>query len=303
MRTHYMSNVRRLLWCLCLISVSLTACNKSNPPNSATEQQSKKETAMTQQVTIKVGEQGDAFAKRYPDLLHINKQPAGMDFYEIDWNKLPRGIVTIDHGKHSFAVEDVLGIMGSYVPDRANEGIYSFDITAGITEPDLIPHDEARLKTYAILQRILQAGWRPIIPRSDPRISGKVRFDYASRVDDTIGLDPLYTPTIEEWMQIDSLTPWVFYADHLYLTVYFQRESTLTDPQKPGAYLLTFTIKTEAEEFRAYAPPLERAKWKELLPAALAAAAKDREKKEAALRAKGIKIDESYEDPPLPELK
>lgn len=293
----------RLLLCL-ILNLGMAGCNKAASTSNDIETQFKKETAMTQQVTIKIGEQGESLKKRYPESVRIQHQPAGVDFYKIDWDKRPRGIVTIEHGKYTVSVEDVLGVStGQDLGPLANEGLSEFDIYAGITEPDLIPHDEARLKTHAILQRILQAGWKPLVARSDPRISGKVRLDYVLRVDDTIGLDPHYTPSFEEWMQIQSRTDWSFYADHLYLTVSFTRERTLTDPEKPGAYLLNFNIKSEAETFRAYAPPLERAKWKELLPDALAISTNLRSKKEDELRAKGIKIDESYEDPPVPDLK
>jgi hypothetical protein len=292
----------RLLLCL-ILSLGVASCNKTTPSNNDIETQSKKVTAMTQQVTIKVGEQGDALVKRYPDLFHIDKQPAGMNFYELDWNKPPRGVVILDHGKHSFTMEDVLGIVGFYVPDRSNEGIYSFTVKAGITEPDLISHDEARLKTHAILQRILQAGWKPLVGRGDPRISGKDQLNYIFATSSVNGLDPRYVPTFEEWVRIESRTPWSFYADHLYLTVSFTRERTLTDPEKPGAYLLNFNIRSEAEVFRAYVSPLDRPKWKELLPAELPLYPQERAKAEATLRAKGIKIDESYEDPPVPNLK
>ena len=39
---------------------------------------------------------------------------------------------------------------------------------------------------------------------------------------------------------IDSGTRWYFHADRQYLKVAFQRERTLLDPTKPGAYLLSF---------------------------------------------------------------
>lgn len=297
--------IPRLLLRLCLIfSLGAAGCSKIASSNNDLEPQSKKVTAMTQQMTIKVGEQGESLKKRYPDLVRVQHQPAGVDFYKVGWSTRPRGIVTIEHGKYTFSIEDVLSI--SSLQDLnalASEGLFEFDVNAGITEPDLIPHDEARLKTHAILQRILQAGWKPLVGRSDPRLSGKDQQNYMFATSNVNGLDPRHTPTFEEWMQIESRTPWSFYVDHLYLTVNFTRERTLTDSEKPGAYLLNFNIKSEAEEFRGYVAPLDRAKWKELLPAELAVVAKLRQKKETELRAKGIKIDESYEDPPVPNLK
>jgi hypothetical protein len=293
----------RLLLCL-IFSLTVAGCNETTPSNNDIETQSKKVTAMTQQVTIKVGEQGESLKKRYPDLVRIQHQPAGIDFYDIDWNKPAHGVVTLEHGKHSFTVEDVLGISSPQdLEELAQEGLSEFHIYAGLTQANTISHDEARLKTHAILQRILQAGWKPLVGRGDPRISGKDQLNYMFSTSSVNGLDPRHVPTFEEWMRIESRTPWSFYADHLYLTVSFTRERTLTDPEKPGAYLLNFNIKSEAEEFRAYLAPLDRPKWKELLPAELAIYPQERAKAEATLRSKGIKIDESYEDPPVPNLK
>lgn len=47
----------------------------------------------------------------------------------------------------------------------APEGLYEFSINTGITEPELIAHDEARLQTYKIIAAILEAGWKPFKKR------------------------------------------------------------------------------------------------------------------------------------------
>lgn len=57
----------------------------------------------------------------------------------------------------------------------------------------------------------------------------------------SIGLDVDYTPTLAEWMRIESQTPWGFWRDGVYLEVSFMREHTLVDPTKPGAYVVTDT--------------------------------------------------------------
>ena len=186
---------------------------------------------------------------------------------------------------------------------HAGEGAYQYSINAGITDPDLISHDEARLKTYALLKKIEQAGWKILISENDPRITGKDRLNYVLTVTNSIGLDTKYIPTLEEWMRIENLTSWSFYADRQYLTVYFQRERTLLDPVKPGSYLLTYKLKSETENYRGYVGPSNRPRWKELLPGELLDLKQRRAKAEAELKAKGIAIDETYQDPPLPILK
>ncbi|TCV90686.1 hypothetical protein [Sulfurirhabdus autotrophica] len=254
-------------------------------------------------ISIKIGEQGTAFAQRYPALVKIQHQPAGVNFYDVDWKQATPGSVTIEHGKYSFVIENVMSVMaGQDLGDEANEGLTEFSINAGITAPDRIPHDEARLKMYAILQQIVQAGWQMNITRSMPRLRGKDALDY-QLVDDYTSLDASYVPTFEEWMKIDSRTDWRFYADHIFLTVNFTRESSLTDPTKPGAYLISFNLKSENEFYRGYVGGEHRKEWKARLPAELAKLAPLRAAAEAKLRAQGVKIDETYQDPPLPDLR
>ena len=255
---------------------------------------------MTEEVSIKIGEQPDDFLKRYPDKIKIQKQPAGLDFYSIDWDSMPRGVVTIDHGKHAFTLSDVMGIQTHTNVDLLSEGFYEYTIFAGITPEDLIPHAQARDKIYALLKQIEARGWRSITSRSRPRLTGKDRLNYALNTSTSVGLDTKYIPTLEEWMKIENLTSWNFYADHQYLTVDFQRESSLTDPEKPGAYLLSFSLKSEVEQFKGYVDSLDRERWKTLLAAEIQKLSPQRTEREAALKAQGIPIDETYQDPPLP---
>ena len=256
---------------------------------------------MTTDVSIKLGETGPSFAKRYPGSARVTHSTPNVDFYQIDWEQRAPGQVRVEHGKHSFVIEDALGVQAPQeLGDFKAEGLYNYTIFAGVSASDLIPHDEARLKTYAILRRIMDAGWKNTVDVGDPRIRGKDRLLYAISKNQYTGLDVTYLPTPEEWMQIESRTPWNIYADGVYLQVIFTRERTLTDPTKPGSYLLTFNIKTETEYFRSFAGPDNRLRWKEVVPQEIAKAKAERPKREAELRAKGIKIDASYQDPPVP---
>ena len=259
---------------------------------------------MTQdEVTIKIGEHGEQWLKRYPGRGKSHQPAPGATVYSVDWDVRPRGNVKVDHGSHSIPIPFALGVSSMQVVEQAGEGAYEFSVYAGITDPDLIAHEEARDKLYAILKAIEQKGWKSLISEDDPRITGKDRLNYVLTVTNTIGLDTQYIPTLEEWMKIRNLTSWSFYADRQYLSVDFQRERTLLDPSKSGSYLLTYTLKSEVENYRGYVGPDNRARWKELLPTALLDLKQRRAKAEAALKAQGIKIDESYQDPPLPNLK
>lgn len=275
----------------------------SNPTATQIEQ---KVSLMTQEVSIKIGEQADEFVKRYPSQVKINKQPAGLDFYMIDWNSRPRGTVKIEHGQYSFAVEDVLGIQTSSDSELLIEGFYDYTIFAGLStnnDQGLIAHGEARDKLYAILKKIEQKGWRVVTPRSRPRLTGQDRLNYVLKVSNSVGLDTQYLPTLDEWMQIQNLTDWNFYSDGQYLSVHFKRERSLLEATKPGSYLITFTLTSETEQFRGYVESEDRMRWKTLLPSQLDKLKPVRAKAETALKTQGIKIDETYQDPPLPNLK
>jgi hypothetical protein len=295
----------RVFYLLPIAAVALAVyagCSDSKP---AAKQQTAelKESAMTIDVSIKLGEMGPDFAKRYPSKVKVQKQPAGLDFYEIDW-KRPRGSVNVEHGKHSVVIHDVLSVLASQDLEAFKaEGLKDFYVSSGVTAPDLIPHDEARQKIHAILRGILNVGWQQVIELSEPRLKGRARLDYMFATTNSNGLDATHLPTFEEWMRIPSRTPWSFYANGVYMDVTFTREPTLTDPNKPGSYLLTFKLKTETQHLRGYAGPDNRLRWKEFVPAELAKAAEQRKKLEAELRAKGVPIDESYQDPPLPAFK
>ncbi len=284
-------------------ALSVSACVERTHSGGKQAEALNEGNAMTNEVVIRLGESGPDFTKRYPNLVRKQHQPAGIDFYSIDWNSLPRGVVRLDHGAHSFNVEDVLGVQGvQELGALEGEGMNGFSIFAGVTPPEFIDHDEARLKTHAILRRILDAGWRPFLNPSRPRLSGQARLDYVLNVTNSIGLDARLVPTLEEWMNIPSITRWPLYADGLFMEIYFQRQPNPADPDKSGAYLLTYDIKTEAEHYRGYVESEDRLRWKELLPAKMKRVAQVRATKETELRAQGIPIDETYRDPPLPPL-
>ena len=258
---------------------------------------------MTQEVTIKLGEMGPDFARRYGSSVRVTHSTPNVDHYEINWER-PPGVVRLEHGEKSLVFKDALSVLSMQsLSEFKEEGFNRFNVNAGVTAPDLISHDEARVKIHAILRSILDAGWRQVIERSEPRLKGKARQDYMFATSNLNGLDAAYTPTFEDWMRVESRTPWSFYANGVYLEVTFTREPSLTDPSQPGAYLLSFTINTETEYFRGYAGPDDRLRWKEAVPKELVKVAALRAAKETELRAKGVAIDESYQDPPIPSMK
>lgn len=280
-----------------------TACTEGNHQRLvASESVTSKAAAMSAPVLLNLGESGRDFSHRYPDLVRVSHQPAGLDFFNARWVTSPRPTVKVNAGAHSFYVEHVLSVQSAQeLGPLASEGLYEFTINAGLSEPELISHDEARVKTYAILSELVRSGWQPVVERSEPRVRGKVRFEHTMATESVNGLDPDYVPTLDEWMQIESRTPWMFHASGAYLAVTFTRESTMTDAGKPAAYMVTFTVQTEAEHFRGYVGSDDRVRWRALVPSVLSDLAADRVRKERELRDRGVPIDEAYVDPPVPQ--
>lgn len=61
----------------------------------------------------------------------------------------------------------------------------------------------------------------------------------------TSSLDPNYELTLDEWMKIKNYTSWKFYADHHYLSVFFERKNDQMDPKQSGTYLVRYELETE----------------------------------------------------------
>jgi hypothetical protein len=279
--------------------ITMASCHKRLSPQP---QGQEKANSMLYDMTLKIGEQGAAFSKRYP-VVHVDRQPAGVDFYEVNWNTDPRGRVTLDHGKHSLTINDVYGISGLVVKKLEQEGILQFELNAGLTTADTISHKEALVQMYAMLRAFEKQGWKSITQHGDPRLRGKDRLNYVLDGMHSISLDTNYTPNPDEWMRLANMTQWEFYADHLYLEVNFMRQSAGENSPNVGAYLIGFVIKSEAEYFRNHVKSEDRQRCKQVLPGVLAHLANLRAEEEAKLRAQGIAIDESYQDPAVPDLR
>lgn len=252
-------------------------------------------------IELQIGESGASFSNRYATI-KVDRQPAGVNFYQMRFRADSTRRTIIKADDQTLQVENVLSITGTEDMDFQHEGLIQFKINCALTESDLIPHDEARIKFFSILKNIERRGWKTTIPLGMARLKGKEMTRFLLTTKQRTTLDPAYVPTLEEWMQMRSLTSWKFYQKHTYLTVSFTREHTLTDPLKPGAYLLSVELRNEAEQFRRHVDGLDRNRWKQVLPETLRALAKSRAILELELRSKGFAVDDLYVDPPVPDL-
>lgn len=257
---------------------------------------------MTSNVTLKLNESAAEFINRNENSVKVITRPPGINFYKARWEQKNLGNVTFEHGRNTFSVDNVLSANAVDNRRSPEEGLIEFTVYSSIAATDLVAHDEARKLFTSVLQRIRKAGWKIFINEGDPRLRGKAMLDFALSESPASSLDADYEPTFAEWMNIPSDMQWQFYINHAYLTVSFTREPTLLDPLKPGAYLITYTLKSENEHFRNYVTPKEKDHWRSALPSHLEYLPAMREAKESELRARGVEIYEAYQNPPIPNF-
>lgn len=257
---------------------------------------------MESSITLKINEPAAEFVNRNKNMIKVVNRPPGVNFYMASWDQKDPGFVTFTHGSNTLSIKNVLGATGADAPSSSQEGLVQFKVYAGLTQPDLIGHDEARKLFISQLRGIRKAGWRIFINEGDPRLRGKAMLDFILAESSASSMDADYEPTFAEWMNIPSNTLWQFHINHVYLTVSFTREPTLLDPEKPGSYLISYTIESENEHYRNYVTPKQRAQWKSALPSQLEYLPTMRDEKEAELRARGVQIDDTYQDQPVPDF-
>ncbi|WP_027468844.1 hypothetical protein [Deefgea rivuli] len=265
-----------------------------------------KKVPILDQISIQIGESAAAFTNRYP-FTQIQKQPAGLNFYKIDPDdEQPKRkvMLQVKHGSHSFDVSSVLSISGTEDLDFPREGLSDFDISASIPPANNVMHDDARKYFLNLLKVIQTAGWQRVIYSADARLIAKDAFNETLKDSSFAGnLSVDYQPTLAEWMGLKEMTRWRFYADGVYLSVYFFRDADHLDLAKPGAYLLSLTFSNAESNFRSNFEQKDWPRARELWPELAKEFQADRKKAEAKAQAAGLKIDTTYQDPPMPPVQ
>jgi len=267
----------------------LTACDYHNGDQTMTPTT----------IKIKVGESGTQFLQRnnLPTKGHIDKQPAGVNFYEQDWSTKSPGTVMVEHGIYSFQVPYALGVMGAE-DVKQMVGFEQINIRAGITAADTIMHDEARQKFMTLLQQLLKLGWKPLISYQDPRLTGEQAYIYSEQENYYFGTPVNYIPTLEQWMRIDS-GDWQFYADDIFLKINFQRDRKHMNPNEPGAYLFSFELISKEAKAKNQFESDDREHWQDLWVDKIKAMKKERYAKEKELIQRGFTIYTEYQEPKI----
>lgn len=274
-----------------ILLLLITACEKNSEGTTMTP------TA----IKIKVGEPGAEFLQRnnLPAKEHITKQPAGLNFYRYRWPTVQQGLVLIEHGKYSFKIPHALSVMGTEDIEHLKAGLAQFSINAGITAADTVRHDEARQEFITLLQKLLALGWKPLISYNYPRLTGGQAFKYFQE-DTTYGVAPSYSPSLEQWLQIDY-DGWYLHADDVFLEINFRRGVESKDPTM-AAYLFSFNLHSKEEEAKAQFEGKDRDRWQELWVEKIKSLKQERYATEKELIQRGFTIYTSYEEPKIHPL-
>jgi hypothetical protein len=196
------------------------------------------------------------------------------------------------------------------IDEKIGSNVENIDITLrGL--PDNSTHEQNRNYIFQIIENIKSAGWKHYYFPSAPRVSGSqsAKIDSPNKV---LGhytsshpwLDPDFPIDIDRWLKISSFYDWYFYNDGAYLHLKAWRHDSKDSPMKTGTYLITLEFMTEREYWvSGFSEDEDKARWTELLPARLKSYEETRRIVEEKIRAKGIEIDETYQDPPIKALE
>ncbi|AZD29546.1 hypothetical protein [Pseudomonas chlororaphis] len=177
--------------------------------------------------------------------------------------------------------------------------------------PDNSPHKDQRDFIYALINSIKAVGWQHYFFPSDPRVSGS-QAKKINSPDDVLGfyvsshpwLDPDYEMDMDSWLKVGSFYNWYFFKDGVHLNLRAWRKNSKDTPGERGTYLITLNFKTEELYWLSgFEEKNERRNWRELLPARLKKYAEMRQEREEKVRAAGIEVDESYQDPQIKALE
>ncbi len=251
-------------------------------------------------ITIEVGQSGERFLEKnnLDDKINVDRQPAGLNFYQYRWPLENRGEVRVENGSHSFVIDGVLSLQGTEDKENPSRGVFNYSLNFGLGGGGDVPHDTVRLELQNFLKDLQSKGWKRVIPFYEPRLSGESAYEYY--LDHPFYSFPIdYQPSLPEWMKLSKSTMWVLHADGVFLEVRFKRNSEKMDPNQPGNYLFTASVQGTEEYGRSFFKPKDKEQWRELWAESVKDFKRDRLKEEERLTQKGVEIDTSYEDPTM----
>ena len=267
-------------------------------------------------VSITLPESSKHFVNRFPENYagpSDDSEFFNVNQYEIDFNQ--KKTVVFEHGKHTFKIPHVSSIT-AYENRSHNPflGVDEFDMFSGLGKSSNISDEEARQNFYNLIRQMHQAGWTDLISRSAPRIkhdrkNAAAFFEVENsriKAKPITGIPTAIELTPEEWKKLPNLAQiGTLYAEGVLVEFMLGKDNSeqYRDQYGNGQYVLQITVKAYWDFLRLHVQEeFGKPGYREALDKELRVRAKERKQMEDKARAEGFKIDESYQDPPVPPL-
>ena len=233
----------------------------------------------------------------------------GVCWYEIDKSANASDLPTVIFDQHgaSFQAKNVISL-STVVDEQFGKDIQSLKLMLrGL--PDNSSHEKNIDFIYGVVKDLTSRGWQKYYYPASPRIPGS-EANKISTGDIVLGervrshpwFDPSIRMSFDQWVSYSSVYQWHFYQQGVYLTLEVMRSDSTNDPEENGNYLVSLTAQNESAFWRGHFGEKDIKNWVILLPALLDRYHAQRAAAEAKARANGIKIDETYQDPPIKAL-
>lgn len=252
---------------------------------------------MASKISVSIGMTGKEFVEdnKITDTVKVDRQPAGINFYEYDWPSDNRGIVKFTHGEYEFEVNDVLGIVCPEYADGRDGGFTNISISFGFAGGGKVSHDQVRKEFLDFIDHLRSLGWVRVISYSDPRLSGEEAYRFYKT--DSFYSFPLdYRPNLDEWMALDD-PQWRLRANDVFVDVEFHRDRKKMDPEGLGSYLFVMKIQSAEQFAKGQFAPEDRDNWKDLWNDEIRRLKQHRYSREEQIKKAGGTIDTNYRDP------
>ncbi|WP_347329807.1 hypothetical protein [Marinimicrobium locisalis] len=253
---------------------------------------------MASKISVSIGMTGKEFVENnnLEGSVRVDRQPAGLNFYEYDWPLDNRGTIAFVHGEYGFEVDDVLSIMCPEDADSEEGGFEDISINFGFAGGGDVSHDLVRREFLDFIDHLKSLGWTRVVDYSDPRLTGVEAYNFHKN--DRLYSFPLdYRLNLDEWMELDESTRWTVWAKDVFIELRFHRDGEKMDPEGRGNYLFVMKISSAEDFAKSYVKPEDRDKWSDLWEEEIRTLKRQRYNKEEQIKNAGGTIDTDYEDP------
>jgi hypothetical protein len=288
---------------LFILTLSITGCDTGT---NKEENSSMNSNNSSQPLVFIVGEKPADFVQRMKNIgqpIGVDRQPAGLNFYTIDYPQDTRKIAQIEHGPYSFDIPPVMGFMGMESMRLPELGIKLLDFTfVRKDDGQKNTHEQAREFFIGYIKMLADLGWRRYQQPDSPRLSGPQSYQYILEEEDLTYVPDLnIIPSLNTWKALEDTHIWTLYADDLFMKIKYRREQDPSDknktPNESAYYIFSLEITTRDEYAKGYMKFEQRDTWKQHWAPIIKKLKTLRYKKEAELMDKGYVIDTNYQDP------